>query len=207
MVAGITPVRVLPAEPDLRDIVIAPVLVDLPRRNVTMVIDDRQIFRVLMKKMLSRTVKDTIIEYVSEKNVLFDEDLSKHTSFKIGGPADAFVEIEKEEQLTQLSEYLERVEEKYYILGNGSNTLFPDKGFEGVILHVGNSFSEITVEGEKAILNLHCEFGGAGEGTLQYAGGRNVNIDITYAVRFLGDVPMADGSAADRRAFSRILGR
>ncbi len=101
--------------------------------------------------MLSRTVKDTIIEYVSEKNVLFDEDLSKHTSFKIGGPADAFVEIEKEEQLTQLSEYLERVEEKYYILGNGSNTLFPDKGFEGVILHVGNGFSEITVEGEKII--------------------------------------------------------
>ncbi len=99
--------------------------------------------------MLSRTVKDTIIEYVSEKNVLFDEDLSKHTSFKIGGPADAFVEIEKEEQLTQLSEYLERVEEKYYILGNGSNTLFPDKGFEGVILHVGNGLSEITVEGEK----------------------------------------------------------
>ncbi len=101
--------------------------------------------------MLSRTVKDTIVEYVSEKNVLFDEDLSKHTSFKIGGPADAFVEIEKEEQLTQLSEYLERVEEKYYILGNGSNTLFPDKGFEGVILHVGNGFSEITVEGEKII--------------------------------------------------------
>lgn len=98
--------------------------------------------------MLSRTVKDTIIEYVSEKNVLFDEDLSKHTSFKIGGPADAFVEIENDEQLTKLSDYLDRVEEKYYILGNGSNTLFPDRGYEGVILHIGGNFSDITVSGE-----------------------------------------------------------
>ena len=101
--------------------------------------------------MLSRTVKDTIIEYVSEKNVLFDEDLSKHTSFKIGGPADAFVEIENTEQLTKVSEYLDRVEEKYYILGNGSNTLFSDRGFEGVILHIGGGFSEITVSGTRII--------------------------------------------------------
>ena len=101
--------------------------------------------------MLSRTVKDTIIEYVSEKNVLFDEDLSKHTSFKIGGPADAFVEIESTEQLTKLSEYLDRVEEKYYILGNGSNTLFSDRGYEGVILHIGGGFSGITVSGIRII--------------------------------------------------------
>ena len=101
--------------------------------------------------MLSRTVKDTITEYVSEKNVLFDEDLSKHTSFKIGGPADAFVEIESMEQLTKLSEYLDRVEEKYYILGNGSNTLFSDRGYEGVILHIGGGFSEITVSGIRII--------------------------------------------------------
>lgn len=101
--------------------------------------------------MLSRTVKDTIIEYVSEKNVLFDEDLSKHTSFKIGGPADAFVEIESMEQLTKLSEYLDRVEEKYYILGNGSNTLFSDRGYEGVILHIGGGFSGITVSGTRII--------------------------------------------------------
>ena len=67
-------------------------------------------------------------------NVMFDEPMSNHTTFKIGGPADAYAEITSEDELTAALNYLEAECIPYEVIGNGSNLLVSDEGFRGVIL-------------------------------------------------------------------------
>ena len=58
-----------------------------------------------------------------------NEPLSAHCTFKIGGPADVFVQPETEEQLCRVIALCKACDVKYYLLGNGSNILFEDAVF------------------------------------------------------------------------------
>ncbi|GMO66054.1 MAG: UDP-N-acetylmuramate dehydrogenase [Endomicrobiia bacterium] len=71
--------------------------------------------------------------------VLRDELLLKHCSFKIGGPADLFIEIPNE---CALLEFLKIVSDsdKYYILGEGTNVLFSDEGYRGIVICLTEDF-------------------------------------------------------------------
>ncbi|MBR5377320.1 MAG: UDP-N-acetylmuramate dehydrogenase [Lachnospiraceae bacterium] len=71
---------------------------------------------------------------VGEENILTDEDMSKHTSFKTGGPADIFVRPRTEETASELVWYLNETGRDYFILGNGSNLLVSDLGYRGVVI-------------------------------------------------------------------------
>lgn len=62
--------------------------------------------------------------------------MSKHTTFKIGGPAKFFVIVEDAEQLVPLIKYLDGAGERYMILGGGSNMLVADEGYDGVVIQV-----------------------------------------------------------------------
>lgn len=74
------------------------------------------------------------------------EPMSKHTSFRIGGPADFFVQPANEEELWNAL-YLARQEKvPFFIVGNGSNLLVSDEGFRGMILHTGGMLKDISVE-------------------------------------------------------------
>lgn len=86
---------------------------------------------------------------VPEEFVKKDEPMDKHTTFRVGGTADFFVEIGSPEELAGIIDYLKQTERSYFILGNGSNLLVGDKGYEGVILHLGNRFSDIEVDGNR----------------------------------------------------------
>lgn len=97
--------------------------------------------------MLSKTTLDTIKGYIPEENIILDASLADYTTFKVGGPAVCIIEIENIEQLSNMSRYLNLVEYPYFILGNGSNTLALDEGYEGIILHLGKKFEGITVDG------------------------------------------------------------
>jgi len=68
--------------------------------------------------------------------VKIDEPLSKHTTFKIGGPAKYFVVVEDRDKLVELLKYLDGEGEQYYILGGGSNVLARDEGYDGVVVKV-----------------------------------------------------------------------
>ena len=83
-----------------------------------------------------------------EKNVLKDEPMSLHTTFRIGGPADYFVMPSSAEEIKQIVALC--IEEKipHYIIGNGSNLLVGDKGYRGVIIQVFKNMNAIRVEGE-----------------------------------------------------------
>lgn len=67
-------------------------------------------------------------------SVLFDEPMSKHTTFKIGGEVPVFFEPENLDSLLVLLAALKSAEINYFVLGGGSNIVFCDSGFEGVVI-------------------------------------------------------------------------
>ena len=84
-----------------------------------------------------------------EENVLKDEPMRKHTTFRIGGPADYFVTPESKEEIREIIALCKKENVPYYIVGNGSNLLVGDKGYRGVILQIFKKMNQIQVEGEK----------------------------------------------------------
>jgi UDP-N-acetylmuramate dehydrogenase len=79
--------------------------------------------------------------------ILKNEPLYKHCSFKIGGPADFFVEIPNENALCI---FLKNIDlDNCFILGNGTNVLFSDDGYRGIVVSITNEFKKIDVFGEK----------------------------------------------------------
>ncbi|MDR2811882.1 MAG: UDP-N-acetylmuramate dehydrogenase [Endomicrobium sp.] len=80
-------------------------------------------------------------------NIFKEEVLSKHCSFKIGGPADYFIDIPNEEAL---SLFLKTVgNDSFYVLGGGTNVLFSDDGYRGIIISLTGKLKEIVVNGEE----------------------------------------------------------
>ncbi len=77
-----------------------------------------------------------------------NEPLSRHTTFKIGGPAKLFFTPENPEQIYSIICYCRQNNVPYYILGNGSNVLFSDAGFNGAIINIYNSMNDIKIEDE-----------------------------------------------------------
>ena len=78
--------------------------------------------------------------------------LSEHTTFRIGGTADYWVEINCASVLSALVRLCREREFPYYVLGRGSNVLASDAGFRGVILHLGNDFADIRLTDSQTIV-------------------------------------------------------
>ncbi len=85
------------------------------------------------------TTLDEIYPGLIQKNI----PLAPFTSFQIGGPADLYAEPRTPEQLEALVTEAVKKNIPYYILGGGSNTLFSDKGFRGIVIRP--QFKAITV--------------------------------------------------------------
>jgi UDP-N-acetylmuramate dehydrogenase len=72
-----------------------------------------------------------------------------HCSFKIGGPADFFIEIPNE---SALSEFLKIISDgRFYVLGRGTNILFSDEGYRGTIIRLIGDFEKISVSGNEIL--------------------------------------------------------
>ena len=84
-----------------------------------------------------------------EENVLRDEPMKKHTTFRIGGPADYFVTVQSKDEIREILLLCKREQIPYYILGNGSNLLVGDKGYRGVVIQICKRMNEIRTEGNK----------------------------------------------------------
>ena len=83
--------------------------------------------------------------------ILFDESLSKHSWFNLGGPAKA---VFKPKNLNELSIFLKNLKgyNKIKVLGVGSNTLIRDGGFDGIIIKFGKSFSHISLFNQNMLI-------------------------------------------------------
>ena len=87
-----------------------------------------------------------LIQIVDKEQVLIDEPMKKHTTFRVGGPADYFVMPKNIEEVQKIVAFCKDAKMPYYVLGNGSNLLVSDAGYRGVIIQIYKSMSEITVE-------------------------------------------------------------
>jgi UDP-N-acetylmuramate dehydrogenase len=85
--------------------------------------------------------------------VRFDEPLGPYTSWKIGGPADAWVVIENEAQLAEVMRLCARRKLPWFVLGSGSNLLIGDGGIRGLVLRLAGEFANIDVkeDGDRVI--------------------------------------------------------
>lgn len=81
--------------------------------------------------------------------VAVNEPMERHTTFRIGGPADWFVTPSRTEEVRGIIELCRQQSIPYYIIGNGSNLLVGDKGYRGVIIQVYRKMSGISTEGER----------------------------------------------------------
>ena len=86
---------------------------------------------------------------VGEQNIRQDEPMDRHTSFRTGGNAACFIEPENAEQLAKVLSYLQKTEQDYFVLGNGSNLLVSDLGYDGVVIYIGDKMGKICVDGSR----------------------------------------------------------
>mgnify|MGYP005753265587 CR=1 FL=1 len=96
-----------------------------------------------------------LCEIAGSDNVRRQEPMKKHTTFRIGGPADYFVVPHSREEIRQAIEVCRSFKVPCYILGNGSNLLVGDKGYRGVVIQIYKNFCSLEIQGEE----IHVEAG------------------------------------------------
>ena len=85
-------------------------------------------------------------EILGADHVFPEEPMKKHITFRVGGPAEWFVQVDTVEQLGQVIALCKEQEEPYYIIGNGSDLLVSDSGVRGVIIRLAGEFNEIAAK-------------------------------------------------------------
>ena len=96
------------------------------------------------KSVENRLYKELCVA-VGESNVLLQEPMWKHTTFKVGGNAAYFVTPESAEGVKRTIELCEEYSIPFYVIGNGSNLLVSDEGFSGVILQIYGNMKECQI--------------------------------------------------------------
>ena len=87
-----------------------------------------------------------LLEAAGSDHVLRDEPMAVHTTFRIGGPADYFVEPADASSLAKGIALCREVDVDYFVTGNGSNLLVGDRGVRGVVLQIYKNFSGMSVQ-------------------------------------------------------------
>lgn len=98
---------------------------------------------------MKEEMRQKFIEIFGNNRVLFDEPMSQHTTFRIGGPADVFVMPENYEQIREVLRLCKEEKLPFFVLGNGSNLLVSDSGYRGVIIQMDRNMEEIRLDGEE----------------------------------------------------------
>ena len=99
--------------------------------------------------MIETSILKEIEAFASDGALLYNEPLRNHTTFKVGGEADAFLSVKTQEELIKAVQLCRQKNVPYFILGNGSNLLVSDKGFRGLIISIGREMAQITLDGNR----------------------------------------------------------
>lgn len=96
-------------------------------------------------------IADEIAGLVSSVTIIRrDEPMAKHTTLRVGGPADVYVEPANEKDLAAILKYCGQHGVKMFILGRGSNLIVRDRGVRGVVIYLGQpEFSRIEIDGTR----------------------------------------------------------
>ena len=91
--------------------------------------------------------KQRFIEILNENQILEAEPMSRHTTFRIGGPAELFLVPKSTEEIAGIFKICREEGIPWFVLGNGSNLLVSDKGYQGVVIQLYKGFGEVKVQG------------------------------------------------------------
>lgn len=131
---------------------------------------------------------DIFLEQVEEKElgrIIYDADLSKYTTYKVGGKARAIIYPKDRRCLVELCKLIKTYHIKYKILGNGSNLLFSDELYDGVLIKL-DEFDKIEFVRNKVIC-------GAGASLMKVA--REAMKRSLAGVEFASGIPGTIGGA------------
>lgn len=98
---------------------------------------------------MKENIRKKFASILENEQIFIDEPMCKHTTFRLGGPADFYLCPTEVKQVEEILHICKEEEMPYFILGNGSNLLVSDKGFRGVVIQIYKNMNQIQVEGEK----------------------------------------------------------
>ena len=90
---------------------------------------------------------EKLSKIVEKEQILIEEPMKKHTTFRIGGPAEYLILPQTTEEIADVIKLCRQEEIPWYIVGNGSNLLVADEGVRGVVIQLLRNFNQIQVEG------------------------------------------------------------
>ena len=121
---------------------------------------------------------------MQDVKIVENEPMSAHTTFRIGGPARYYMIPENAGQVSKCMGFAMKMELPYVIVGKGSNVLFSDEGYPGVVIEVGRSMADIEVSEDG-----HIRAGaGAGLGALAAAAAKQSLSGLEFASGIPGTV-------------------
>lgn len=118
---------------------------------------------------------------------LTDVEMKEYTSFKAGGRAKKMLIPNDGEELLEALREVGKNNEKYIILGNGSNTLVKDSGFDGTVIKLGDGFCGVTIDKDRLT---------AGSGTLMSVVAKAALAEDLTGFEFASGIPGSIGGAA-----------
>lgn len=129
-----------------------------------------------------------LLKGIDKNQILKDEKMSKHTSFKIGGPADFFIKIQDIKELKFVLELSNKNNIPITVVGNGTNLLVSDKGIRGIVLKIEIANFKVTRMKDKAEITISS---GYSVGKLSHLA---LKEDLT-GLEFLAGIPGSVGGA------------
>lgn len=112
--------------------------------------DENRIFPEELKELLS---------LIPEDRIAWHEPMAGHTSFRIGGPADALVTPASESELVSLISFCSLNGCPYFILGRGTNLLVRDKGIRGVVIKIDKPLAGLKIENQRVTVGAGMDLG------------------------------------------------
>ena len=99
--------------------------------------------------------------FITKDSILVDEPMKKHTTFKIGGPADYFIKVKNIDILKKLLIYTKERNIPLHIIGNGSNLLVLDKGVRGIVAKLNFKKTEIVKKDNYSLVTVSADIMGS----------------------------------------------
>lgn len=94
---------------------------------------------------MNNCIFDTLVKIAGSNNVFKDEPMKKRCTFKTGGNAAYFIEPQNPSQVAEIVKYAKKNKIPFFVVGNGSNLLVSDDGFDGIIICIGKNMSDVMV--------------------------------------------------------------
>ena len=141
------------------------------------------------------TLAENLSEIIGGGQILENEPMKNHTTFRIGGPADVLVCPETEDGFIRGLGWCRRQKIPVYIIGNGSNLLVGDKGFRGVVFKICRNLDKTDIIEEDSVVRVH-----AGAGVMLAKLAKDVSAEGCGGFEFATGIPGTLGGAVAMNA-------